>query len=365
MGKLKVTLVAPIPPPYGGIANWVVLMQKYMQSRADVELVEIVNIAPKKRGLDGRSLWNRVVGQGLEMLRLNRELKHKIKEKKPDVIHMTTSGQLAIIRDILFLRTAKKLGIPTAYHIRFGRVPEIAENNTLEWHFLKKAIDLSSMTIAIDDKTYKTLKYHFADDRIQKVANPFDISNVNVKQTSVGKKEVMFLSWCIKTKGIEELLAAWDKLYTQHLEWILKLVGPIDDNYKQELQSRFSMTNVQFEGEKKHEDAMQLLNEASVFILPSYTEGFPNAVLEAMALEKPIIATDVGAIAEMLSNHSGIVIPPHSEEAIVDALDTVLSDEKLRCELGQNAKKHLIDDYSIDVVFEKYKTIWSKVARQQ
>ena len=49
----------------------------------------------------------------------------------------------------------------------------------------------------------------------------------------------------------------------------------------------------------------------------------------------------------------------------MDALDTVLSDEKLRCELGQNAKKHLIDDYSIDVVFEKYKTIWSKVARQQ
>ena len=362
---MRILFAAPIPPPYGGIGNWVLLMQKYMQPRTDVELVDIVNIAPKKRGLDGRSLWDRVVGQGFEMLRLKRELKQKIKEKQPDVVHLTTSGQLAIIRDILFLRTAKKLGIPTVYHIRFGRVPEIAENNTLEWRFLKKAIGLSSMTIAIDDQTYKTLKYHFTDDRIQKVANPFDISSVNVKQISAAKKEVMFLGWCIKTKGIEELLTAWDKLYTQHPEWILKLVGPIDDNYKQELQSRFSMTNVQFEGEKKHEDAMQLLNEASVFILPSYTEGFPNAVLEAMALEKPIIATDVGAISEMLSNHAGIVIPPHSEEAIADALNMVLSDEKLRCELGQNAKKHLMDDYAIDVVFEKYKAIWNEVTMQQ
>lgn len=55
---------------------------------------------------------------------------------------------------------------------------------------------------------------------------------------------------------------------------------------------------------------MTILSRSEVFILHSYTEIFPNVILEAMALGKAIIATDVGAVSEMLMEESGIIIPP-------------------------------------------------------
>ena len=63
-----------------------------------------------------------------------------------------------------------------------------------------------------------------------------------------------------------------------------------------------------FSVKKGHDDAMRMLANAEIFVLPSHTEGFPNAVLEAMALAKAIIASRVGAIPEMLADECGLLI---------------------------------------------------------
>lgn len=361
MNVMKILFVAPIPPPYGGIANWVLLMQRYIKSKNDLDLVGIVDVSPKKRDLDGRSLWDRIIIQGFQMLKLNKKLKKTIKQEKPDVLHMTTSGQFAIIRDIFLLRTSKKMKIPSVYHIRFGRIPEISERNTIEWKLLKRAINLSDKIVAIDEKTDKSLKKFFDNKKIVKIANPFDIEKINVKKLENNTKTIVFLCWCQKTKGIEELLGAWEKISNKYIEWELKLIGPINSEYQKELISKYSMERVIMTGEKEHDEALSMLNEASVFILPSYTEGFPNAILEAMALEKPIIATDVGAISEMLENDSGIIIPPRNKDAIIEALENVLSNSKLRNDLGKNAKFNLLKNFTIEVVFQKYKDVWKEV----
>lgn len=363
--RIKVLLAAPVPPPYGGIGNWVLLMRQYLAGSEDVQLLDVLNTGPKQRGLDGRSLWDRVVGQGLEMLKSKRALKSKIRREAPDVIHITTSGQLAIIRDIFFLKTAKKEGVPSVYHIRFGRIPEIAQSNTLEWKLMKKAISLASKTMTIDEKTYSALKDQFEAGRICKVPNPFDVSTLKALARNVQPIEphkIMFLGWCVKTKGIEELLSAWDSVCGDYTNWILEIVGPAEETYLDFLKKRYSMQQVRMLGEKKHDEAMELLNEADVFILPSYTEGFPNAVLEAMALEKPIVATDVGAIGEMLANGCGVLIKPQNTEEVINALKLLMSNEQLRMELGKNARRHLEEEYTIDAVLEQYKSIWSEVS---
>lgn len=366
-GKIKVMFAAPVPPPYGGIGNWVLLMDRCLKSDTDVDFLKVLDTSPKQRGLDGRSLWNRVVGQGFEMLKLNKTLKIRMQAEKPDVIHITTSGQLAIIRDILFLKTAKKFHIPTVYHIRFGRIPEIVVANTMEWKLMRKAVSLASKTMAIDDKTYLTLQKHFGVEIICKMPNPFDISTVKTMQTKGNETEghkVMFLGWCVKTKGIEELLTAWEEVCKEYPDWILEVVGPAEESYKASLIERFSMKQVAMLGEKNHGEALQLLNDADIFILPSYTEGFPNAVLEAMALKKPIIASDVGAIGEMLANNCGIVIQPQNVEDIVEALNKLIPDCALQRKLGENARWHLEEEYSIDAVIERYKTVWEEVSKK-
>ena len=110
---------------------------------------------------------------------------------------------------------------------------------------------------------------------------------------------------------------------------------------------------VVFEGEKKHDDALSMLSQASIFTLPSYTEGFPNAVLEAMAFEKPIIATDVGAIPDMLQG-CGMVIQKENVDALENALVKLLEDEELCESLGKAAKQKIEQEYSLERVFNKY-----------
>ena len=364
---MKICMVAPVPPPYGGIGNWVLLMDEFVKNKKDFEFVH-VNTAPKSRGLDGRSLWDRVVVQGFSMFSQNKELKKALKENKIDAIHMTTSGQLAVIRDIMLLKTAKKKGVPSVYHIRFGRIPEIAKANTREWQMIKAAMELATCVIAIDKKTLAAIKKYAPQVNVCYIPNPFDLEkleSLHLETVEPLRREIVFVGWVIKTKGIEELLAAWQDVKDLYPDWKLRIVGPYHEEYFKELSSRFGFENVIFEGEKKHDEAMKILSGAEAFILPSYTEGFPNAVLEAMALEKPIIATDVGAIPDMLEDGAGIVIPSQNVEEIKGALEKLFANDDLRRDMAKRAKAKLERDYTVETVFSEYDSIWTQMQAKE
>ena len=293
------------------------------------------------------------------MFRLRKELKNAIKNNQVDVVHITTSGQMAIIRDIAMLKTAKKYGIPSIYHIRFGRIPEIASKNNREWQLIHKAMKISDQVIAIDHKTEKAIHDFAPEVNVCYVPNPFDMDKVSGIQKDGLRKVVIFIGWVVKTKGIEELLQAWERVHTRFNDWMLKIVGPYSEDYLTYLKAKYSQGQVVFEGEKKHDDALSMLSQASIFTLPSYTEGFPNAVLEAMAFEKPIIATDVGAIPDMLQG-CGMVIQKENVDALENALVKLLEDEELCESLGKAAKQKIEQEYSLERVFNKYMDIWGK-----
>ena len=245
--KIKLLIVAPVPPPYGGIANWVLLSKNYLSHDNNIVLLPILDIAPKVRNLDGRTIWDRIVVQGIGMLKLNRTLKYRIKQEHPDVVHITTSGQLAIIRDIMFLKTAKKYGISTVYHIRFGRIPEIAKANTCEWKLMNMALHIADVVIAIDHKTEISIRKYAAKVNVCYIPNPFDVSKVDKNETDEGKKEIVFLGWVVKTKGIEELLLAWSRISEIFSEWVLRIVGPYSDEYLTFLKQNYPQKQVIYE----------------------------------------------------------------------------------------------------------------------
>jgi len=357
---MRICMVVPVPPPCGGIANWTKLMDDYVKGVDDIEL-SFVNTAPKKRSMEGRTIWDRVVVQGFEMLKVNKQMRKLLRAEKHDAVHMTTSGQLATFRDILMLKTAKKMGVPTVYHTRFGRIPEIAKNNTGEWKRLKRAMGLASKVMVIDTKTLEAVKKYAPKANVCYVPNPFDMNKTaGVKITKEQKKEVVFVGWVIKAKGVEELLCVWQNIVEKYPDWTLRIVGPYNENYKKELEQKYSCKNVIFDGEKPHDEAMKLVSQASVFTLPSYTEGFPNAVLEAMALETPVVATSVGAIPDMLCG-CGIVVEPKNVKELETAFERVLNDENLRNELALKAKEKMLGEYTMETVFETYKSVWTKI----
>lgn len=314
----------------------------------------LINIAPKKRSMEGRTLFDRIVISGIECFKFRKQLKRELSNGRVDVIHMTTSGQLALFRDLLLLKIARKRSVPVIYHIRFGRIKEIAEKNTLEWKLIKKAMGLSTAIIAIDNTTFGYLQTVF-ENKVHYIPNPIDMNSLPI--ITGEKKEVSFLGWCIKTKGIEELIGAWEKLKKD--EWTLNIVGPYSKGYIDALKERYSFNRIKLWGELEHKKAMELMGSSSIFVLPSYTEGFPNVVLEAMAMRKAVIATKVGAIPDMLLNNCGELIEKQNIDQLEEALYKLMNNETIRNEYSCNGYQRVKDNYEFGVVFKQYRELWN------
>lgn len=115
-------------------------------------------------------------------------------------------------------------------------------------------------------------------------------------------------------------------------------------------------------GERSHGEALQIIAASSVFVLPSHTEGFPNSILEAMALSKCVLGSSVGAIPEMLANGCGMVIPPQRPQELERALRQLLDEPETRMECGQKAAAKVSSTYSIEHVFAAYLTEWTNAS---
>ena len=118
-------------------------------------------------------------------------------------------------------------------------------------------------------------------------------------------------------------------------------------------------------GEKSFEDTIKEILSCELFVLPSYTEGFPNVILESMACGCSIIATKVGAIPEMLDidgkKPCGLCIEPKNVFQLRSSILKLLDDEILAFELGKRAKRRVNEEYSMPVVWSKMVDIWKSV----
>ena len=358
--KIQICLIIPFPPPYGGITNWSVLLKKYMDNVDDVEY-DIIDSSPKKKSMKNISMASRIFSGAINMFAIKKQLKKLLLQKKIDVVHITTSGQFALFRDLLISNFLRKRKIPFVYHIRFGRVPELSYKKNLEFKMLDKVVSRSAHTIALDKKTADVLLDKH-DNKILIVPNPFDfnkLKNIDITDNNNNNNNnIVFAGWVIKSKGIEELLSAWDIICDKYSNYSLKICGPYKDEYYSQIKAMFRLKRVTFTGELDNNSILQEISNSEILILPSYTEGFPNVVLEAMALGKAVIASNVGAIPEILSNECGIVISPKSSQEIVSAIETLVDNCEFRRKISINAFKKVKEEYSIEKIYDKYKTIW-------
>jgi len=177
--------------------------------------------------------------------------------------------------------------------------------------------------------------------------------------------KITFLGHVVPTKGITELVSACSKINGIKLT----LIGLVEDKYKEDLNKiAIGSENagwLTFTGEIQRHKALKLINHSDIFVLPSYREAFPFTILEAMALSKPIISTDVGAIPEILniggSEQCGFCIKPKDVEDLRLIIIKVLNDDILRNKMGNFSRNRVENLYSIENVFPKLLNIWSNL----
>lgn len=360
---LKVCIVAPLPPPYGGIANWSVMLREYARRQSDTVL-DFVDVATRYRQVHDLSRWKRIGLGGLFMFWHTAVLLLALL-RGAHVVHLTSAGQLVVYRDLLMLRLCSLFRRPVIYHIRFGRIPQIAPANTREWQLIRKACSRAHTVLTIDAATEEAIRGHASAPRIVRLPNPVDLASLPEPSIDPNRstKRVLYIGWVLPAKGMEELVQAWAQLNPSG--WELIIVGPGDPAYQASLLAKHTPSNVQFLGEKPHEEALKIMAQADIFVLPSHSEGFPNVILEAMALSKAIVATEVGAIPEMLADECGRTIAPRDVAALSQALASLMQDAELRERLGRKARQRAESAYALQAVFAQLQNLWVSVARHE
>ena len=112
------------------------------------------------------------------------------------------------------------------------------------------------------------------------------------------------------------------------------------------------------------DDAARVVAAADVFALPSWTEGLPLVVLEAMALGRPVVATTVGGTPELVADgETGLLVPPRDVEALTSALKQVLEDEGLRRRLGEAGRRRVAERFSSDAMTRDVLAVYDEVVR--
>ena len=160
-------------------------------------------------------------------------------------------------------------------------------------------------------------------------------------------------------KNHETLIAAADLLSTDFPEVEFQIVG--DGPRRAELEalvrSRRLENRISFLGHR--EDVGRLLSEASIFVLPSRSEAFPNGAMEAMAAGLPVVASAVGGLLDLIEHgRTGLLIEPGNPTALADALRRLLTNQAAAAQIGEQARAQVHQRYSFDRMVKAFEDLY-------
>ncbi|MBT6048620.1 MAG: glycosyltransferase, partial [Candidatus Scalindua sp.] len=163
-------------------------------------------------------------------------------------------------------------------------------------------------------------------------------------------------------KGFEYFIEAIPGLLKEFKEARLLIVG--EGELEEELKLKSKRLGLEdkltFTGFRS--DIKEILTSIDIFILPSLLEGLPMILLEAMAMEKPIVATDIDGIREVLADgEAGLLVPPRDTEALSEAIVDLLNHRDKAYQMGLAARKVVAARFGVDIMVQKVEDVYEKL----
>jgi glycosyltransferase involved in cell wall biosynthesis len=126
-----------------------------------------------------------------------------------------------------------------------------------------------------------------------------------------------------------------------------------------------NLPDIYFLGRVPKNDLVYAYLSADIFVFPSLRKGLPLSVLEAMACGLPVVGFDVPGMNDVIVNgENGLLVPARDPKALANAVLALLNDEDLRRELGQKARKLVVEKYNWDTVISKIEKIYYEAIKE-
>lgn len=267
--------------------------------------------------------------------------------RKIKIVHIHTASGIAFKRSSYYISLAHALGRKVVVHIHSGRFNEYWQENKA---YVDKVLSKSFCVVALSDDLknfYETLGC-----RIAVVINNIIVPpNRQDLKFSDNKVHLLFLGVITKTKGIYDLLKVIHEHQEEFKDKLMLHVGGNSevDTLLRMIEELNLKDLVKYEGWLSGEEKCKALNQCDAFILPSYTEGVPISILEALSYGKYIIATKVGGIPGVVDERCGVLVPPQDQEGLYHALKDVIENMEYKKNIQyriEKAKAYMPDEVS-------------------
>jgi teichuronic acid biosynthesis glycosyltransferase TuaC len=232
------------------------------------------------------------------------------------------------------LKIGKPLGVPVVARSMGSDINRIGDPiSALHTRTVLREADF--LVTVSDDLRRKAMAMGATQERIRTIVNGCDQSIFHVRdrlparqvlQIDSASEVVVYVGRMDLRKGLRELIEAATAIHPQRPDLHVYLVGEGPD--RKHIQSLIDAKNadeyVHVPPGCRFDEVAVWMAAADVVTLPSYMEGCPNVILEALACGRPVVATNVGGIPEIMSDECGLLVPPRDSMALAEGLTSVL-----------------------------------------
>lgn len=253
------------------------------------------------------------------------------------IIHIHSGSKVSFWRKSIFILIGKAFGKKIICHMHGGAFKDFTEKNSKKVHYVIRHTDC---LIALSESWRQYFEQEFNLKNIVVVNNIIDYPHFEPQPHDI--PTLLFLGCINKNKGIYDLLDVIIQNKTEYNHKMKLLIGGkgevesirknIKDNNISDIVSYIGWVS----GEKK----IEVFNQSDIFILPSYYEGLPVSILEAMSYSMPIISTNIGGIPEIVKDGvNGYLIHPGNKEKLKQTIDILITNTGLQREMGKESQR--------------------------
>ncbi len=264
-------------------------------------------------------------------------------ERNLVVVHLSQGG--SFVREGYLLRLASRRGFATIAHLHGSSFVDYANANPER---VGPVLRSASRVFVLSEATRAAVAGFIPEERIEIVPNAVASAPAAEKHPRIvvgGKVSTR--------KGVDVLVDAWRALEPDGT-WHLEIAGPVAEP---ELVPG-DLPHATVFGSLPHAELLALLDSAAVAVLPSRDEAMPMFILEAMARDACVIATDVGGIPAVLGDGSGILVPAGDVESLRRALASVMTSEPTRRRVVERARRTFAEHYSASALYPRLERLW-------
>lgn len=289
-------------------------------------------------------------------------------QRRIEVLHLHMAEYGSVLRKGLLVYLGKVLGIPVVIHMHSAKFTTMWETASPRRKSAMLAVFRHSDAIIVLGEFWRKYLVNNLNQPAAKVhiiPNGVPDPGPSLRRSAAGAEtlNILLAGTVGQRKGIGDLLEALARPHLREFSWQLSIAGGGEVELYREKARQLGIANrVNFLGWVNLDEVSRLMRSADIFVLPSYQEGLPMAIIEAMANALPVVSTPVGSIPDMIRDgETGMLVPPGDSSALAAAILRLLQSPELRASIGLAARELYLRELTVSAMCERIEAVFNGV----